>query len=78
MRVNPNPNVEYIGKACEDARNISKVVGLEVYPMNSDEYAYLHKCGADLCGLFSRRPMPILDKVCETLHLAGHKEDFSI
>ena len=40
-------NVEYIGKACEIARKYFKVVGLEVYPMNSDEYAYLHKCGAD-------------------------------
>ena len=28
-----------------------KVVGLEVYPMNSDEYAYLHKCGADYPAL---------------------------
>ena len=37
-------NVEYIGKACEIARKYFKVVGLEVYPMNSDEYAYLHKC----------------------------------
>ena len=34
-------NVEYIGKACEIARKYFKVIGLEVYPMNSDEYAYL-------------------------------------
>ena len=37
-------SVEYIGEACKIARKYFKVVGLEVYPMNSDEYAYLHKC----------------------------------
>ena len=41
-------DVEYIGRACEIARRYFKVIGLEVYPMNSDEYAYLHKCGADI------------------------------
>ena len=39
--------VAYIGEACKIARKYFKVIGLEVYPMNSDEYAYLHQCGAD-------------------------------
>ena len=34
--------VEYIGEACKIARKYFRVIGLEVYPMNSDEYAYLH------------------------------------
>ncbi len=34
-------NVEYIGKACEIARKYFKVIGLEVYPMNSDESAHI-------------------------------------
>ena len=63
-------NVEYIGKACEIARKYFKVVGLEVYPMNSDEYAYLHKCGADYVTVFQETYNS--DKY-ETLHLAGHK-----
>ena len=29
-------SVEYIGEACKIARKYFKVVGLEVYPMNSD------------------------------------------
>ena len=66
-------NVEYIGKACEIARKYFKVVGLEVYPMNSDEYAYLHKCGADYVTVFQETYNS--DKY-ETLHLAGHKRIF--
>ena len=66
-------NVEYIGKACEIARKYFKVVGLEVYPMNSDEYAYLHKCGADYVTVFQETYDS--DKY-ETLHLMGHKRVF--
>ena len=39
--------VEYIGEACKIAQKYFKVIGLEIYPVNSDEYAYLHECGAD-------------------------------
>ena len=63
-------SVEYIGEACKIARKYFKVIGLEVYPMNSDEYAYLHKCGADYVTVFQETYNS--DKY-ETLHLAGHK-----
>ena len=66
-------DVEYIGKACRIARRYFKVIGLEVYPMNSDEYAYLHKCGADYVTVFQETYHA--DKY-ETLHLAGHKRIF--
>ena len=66
-------DVEYIGEACKLARKYFKVVGLEVYPMNSDEYAYLHKCGADYVTVFQETYNS--DKY-ETLHLAGHKRIF--
>lgn len=66
-------SVEYIGEACKIARKYFKVVGLEVYPMNSDEYAYLHKCGADYVTVFQETYNS--DKY-ETLHLAGHKRIF--
>ena len=39
-------DVQYIGEACKIARKYFKVIGLEVYPMNSADYAYLHTCGA--------------------------------
>ena len=63
-------SVEYIGEACKIARKYFKVIGLEVYPMNSDEYAYLHKCGADYVTVFQETYNS--DKY-ETLHLSGHK-----
>ncbi len=66
-------NVEYIGEACKIARKYFRVIGIEVYPMNSDEYAYLHKCGADYVTVFQETYNP--DKY-ETLHLAGNKRIF--
>ena len=62
--------VEYIGEACKIARKYFKVIGLEVYPVNSDEYAYLHECGADYVTVFQETYDS--DKY-ETLHLMGHK-----
>lgn len=66
-------NVKYIGEACKIARKYFKVVGLEVYPMNSDEYKYIHECGADYVTVFQETYDS--DKY-ETLHLAGHKRVF--
>ena len=66
-------DVEYIGEACKIARKYFKVVGLEVYPMNSDEYSYIQKCGADYVTVFQETYNS--DKY-ETLHLVGHKRVF--
>lgn len=66
-------DVTYIGEACKIAKQYFKVIGLEVYPMNSDEYAYLHECGADYVTVFQETYNA--DKY-ETLHLAGHKRIF--
>ena len=66
-------DVQYIGEACKIARKYFKMVGIEVYPMNSDEYAYLHQCGVDYVTVFQETYNP--DKY-ETLHLAGHKRIF--
>lgn len=66
-------DVEYIGKACTIAKKYFRVIGLEVYPMNSDEYEYLQKCGADYITVFQETYNS--DKY-ETLHLEGHKRIF--
>ncbi len=63
-------SVEYIGEACKMATRYFKNVGLEIYPVNSDEYAYLHECGADYITVFQETYDS--DKY-ETLHLMGHK-----
>ncbi|MCR2032162.1 2-iminoacetate synthase ThiH [Anaerofustis stercorihominis] len=66
-------DVEYIGKSCEIAKKYFKNVGVEVYPMNSDEYRYLHEHGADFVTVFQETYNS--DKY-ETLHLMGHKRIF--
>ena len=66
-------DVNYIGRACEIARKYFKVVGLEVYPMNSEEYHHLHECGADYVTVFQETYNS--DKYKE-LHLGGHKRIF--
>lgn len=63
-------SVEYIGEACKKARKYFRMVGLEIYPVNTDEYKYLHECGADYVTVFQETYNA--DKY-ETLHLLGHK-----
>ena len=63
-------NVEYIGEACKLARKYFRMVGLEIYPVNTDEYKYLHECGADYVTVFQETYDT--DKY-EQLHLLGHK-----
>lgn len=66
-------DLSYIGEACKLASRYFKMVGLEVYPMNTEDYAYLHQCGADYVTVFQETYNS--DKY-ETLHLAGHKRVF--
>ena len=63
-------NVEYIGEACKLARKYFRMVGLEIYPVNTEEYKYLHECGADYVTVFQETYDT--DKY-EQLHLLGHK-----
>lgn len=63
-------DVAYIGEACRLARRHFRMVGLEIYPVNTDEYRYLHECGADYVTVF----METYDTDrYESLHLLGHK-----
>ena len=63
-------DVVYIGEACKLARKYFRMVGLEIYPVNVEEYRYLHECGADYVTVFQETYDT--DKY-ETLHLLGHK-----
>lgn len=70
----PNKSsVEYIGEACKIANKYFKLIGLEVYPMDSKDYAYLHECGADFVTVFQETYNS--DKY-KTLHLGGRKRIF--
>ncbi|MBR2970779.1 MAG: 2-iminoacetate synthase ThiH [Clostridia bacterium] len=63
-------DVQYIGEACKLARKYFRMVGLEIYPVNTDEYRFLHECGADYVTVFQETYDT--DKY-EQLHLLGHK-----
>ena len=63
-------DVTYIGEACKLARKYFRMVGLEIYPVNTDEYRYLHECGADYVTVFQETYDA---EKYETLHLLGHK-----
>ena len=63
-------DVKYIGEACKLARKYFRMVGIEIYPVNTEEYRYLHECGVDYVTVFQETYDT--DKY-ETLHLAGHK-----
>ncbi len=63
-------DIGYIGEACRLARKYFRMVGLEIYPVNVEEYRYLHECGADYVTVFQETYDS--DRYSE-LHLLGHK-----
>ena len=67
-------DVEYIGMCVEKASEYFSTIGIEVYPMNTDEYAYIQRKGADYVTVFQETYDP--ERYAE-LHLAGPKRIFS-
>lgn len=63
-------SIEYIGQACKLARKYFRMVGLEIYPVNTEDYRYLHECGADYVTVFQET---YDTQRYEQLHLLGHK-----
>ena len=66
-------DIKYIGNAVKIASQYFRVINMEIYPVNSEDYKYLHECGADYVTVFQETYNS--DKY-ETLHLAGHKRIF--
>ena len=67
-------DVEYIGMCVEKASEYFSTIGIEVYPMNTGEYAYIQRKGADYVTVFQETYDP--ERYAE-LHLAGPKRIFS-
>lgn len=63
-------DVTYIGEAVKIAKKYFRNIGIEIYPVNVDEYRYLHECGVDYVTVFQETYNPVK---YETLHLLGHK-----
>jgi thiazole biosynthesis protein ThiH len=65
--------VEYIGEAVKLAAQYFANVGVEIYPLNTDEYAHLKKCGADFVSVYQETYNT--DKY-EQVHIRGPKRIF--
>ena len=67
-------DVAYIGEAVKLAHKYFEAVGIEIYPVNSDEYAFLHQCGADFVSIYQETYQT---EKYEKVHLSGHKRSFA-
>jgi len=66
-------SVEYIGEAIKLASIYFSTVGLEIYPLNIEEYHHLQQCGADFVSVYQETYNT--DKY-EQVHLIGPKRVF--
>lgn len=65
--------VSYIANACRLAAKRFRTIGVEIYPVNSDEYRELHEAGCDYVTVFQETYQP---DIYSELHLGGHKRIF--
>jgi len=63
-------DIHYIGEAVKIARKYFRNIGIEIYPVNVEEYKYLHECGVDYVTVFQET---YNSDTYETLHLLGQK-----
>ncbi len=66
--------IEYIGDAVALAKKYFSLIGLEIYPVEIEEYKYLHEKGADFVTVFQET---YNTKTYKNVHLAGQKRIFS-
>lgn len=66
-------SVEYIGNAVKIAKKYFSTIGIEIYPLNTDEYAYIHQCGADFVSVYQET---YNTEKYEQVHLRGSKRVF--
>lgn len=65
--------VEYIATSIKIARKYFSTIGIEIYPLNSEEYRYLQQCGADFVSVYQET---YSTEKYETQHLRGSKRIF--
>ena len=63
-------SVAYIGEALGLLKGYFGVLGLEIYPLNAEEYRYLRDCGADYVSVYQETYDPVL---YEKVHPLGPK-----
>lgn len=67
-------SIEYIAEACKIASKYFKVIGIEVYPANVDDYKLLRQAGTDFVTVFQETYNP---ETYDYYHPYGHKRSFS-
>lgn len=63
-------NPEYIGEALKIAKKYFSTIGIEIYPVNTDEYNYFKKCGADFVSVYQET---YNKEAYDKNHLSGSK-----
>ncbi|WP_239094350.1 2-iminoacetate synthase ThiH [Bacillus sp. B15-48] len=66
-------SVEYIGETIKLATKYFSTIGIEIYPLNIDEYAYIQSCGADFVSVYQET---YNTDTYEKVHLWGSKRIF--
>lgn len=66
-------SVEYIGEAISLLKDYFGVIGIEIYPLNVEEYRHLQQCGADYVSIYQETYDLAL---YEQLHLSGPKRSY--
>ncbi len=67
-------DIEYIGMCVKIAKKYFSSISMEVYPVNHEEYRYLHECGADYVIVFQETYDP---ETYAQYHLGGPKRIMS-
>lgn len=66
-------NVTYIGTAIKLAKKYFSTIGVEIFPLNTDEYNYIQQCGADFVCVYQET---YNTEAYEKNHLSGPKRIF--
>ncbi|GAU76688.1 2-iminoacetate synthase ThiH [Fusibacter sp. 3D3] len=66
-------DIQYIGEAIKLAKTYFSTIGIEIYPLNSEEYSYLNNCGADFVSVYQETYNLVK---YESVHLSGPKRVF--
>lgn len=67
-------DLPYIGAAVELAKQYFSTIGIEIYPLNTDEYAFLQQKGADFVSVYQET---YNRETYRNVHLSGPKRDFA-
>lgn len=66
-------SINYIGEAVKIATKYFSTIGIEIYPLNTEEYSFLRDCGVDFVSVYQETYDPIR---YEEVHKSGPKRSY--